>query len=115
MEYYFDHEKFNVYQRTMDFIEMIETILNKIPTGRAYLSDQLKRADTSIALNIAEGAGEFSPNDKKRFYRMARRSATECAAIIDICFKLKIINKNDNDKARNLLVNIVRMLIKLSI
>jgi len=34
--------------------------------------------------NIAEGVGEFSPAEKVRFYRMARRSAHECAAILDV-------------------------------
>ncbi|MBW3534903.1 MAG: four helix bundle protein, partial [Gemmatimonadetes bacterium] len=38
------------------------------------LEDQLDRAATSIVLNIAEGAGEFSLPDKQRFYRMAKRS-----------------------------------------
>ena len=38
---------------------------------------------TSISLNVAEGAGEISPREKVRFYRMAKRSATECAAILD--------------------------------
>ena len=43
-----------------------------------------------MALNIAEGAGEFSPADKARLYRIARRSATECAAILDICERLEL-------------------------
>ena len=34
--------------------------------------------------NIAEGAGEFSPKEKARFYRMARRSANEVAAWLEI-------------------------------
>jgi 23S rRNA-intervening sequence protein len=51
---------------------------------RAYLTAQLQRAGTSIALNSAEGAGEFSPHEKSRFYRMAKRSGTETAAILDV-------------------------------
>ena len=49
--------------------------------GRAHLKDQLDRAGTSIVLNIAEGAGEFSLPDKQRFYRIAKRSATETSAM----------------------------------
>jgi four helix bundle protein len=59
-----------------------------LPKGRAYLADQLRRAATSIALNIAEGAGEFAAREKARFYRMARRSATECGAVLDVCARL---------------------------
>ena len=39
---------------------------------RASLADQLQRAATSIPLNIADGAGEFSASEKARFYRMAQ-------------------------------------------
>ncbi|MEM1418216.1 MAG: four helix bundle protein, partial [Myxococcota bacterium] len=37
-----------------------------------------------MVANIAEGAGEFSPSEKARFYRMARRSAIETVAWIEI-------------------------------
>src|SRR3990167_4826729 len=110
---YFGHEKFNVYQRAIEFVELADYAVTSLPEGRAYISDQLKRASSSIVLNIAEGAGEFSANDKKRFYRMARRSATECAAIIDICIRLNLIKQNDQTKARELLIHIVRMLTKM--
>jgi four helix bundle protein len=46
--------------------------------------NQLRRATTSICLNIAEGAGEFSAKEKAPFYRIAKRAATECAAILDV-------------------------------
>jgi len=35
-------------------------------------------------LNIAEGGSEYSLADKARFFRIARRSASECSAIIDL-------------------------------
>lgn len=110
---YFDHEKFIVYQRAIEFVELTDFAATRLPDGRAYIGDQLKRASSSIVLNIAEGAGEFSSNDKKRFYRMARRSATECAAIIDICARLNLIKQDDQTKARELLLHIVRMLTKM--
>lgn len=110
MTIHFDHEKFTVYQRAIEFVELTDFTVTRLPDGRAYISDQLKRASSSIVLNIAEGAGEFSANDKKRFYRMARRSATECAAIIDICARLNLIKQDEKNKARELLIHIVRML-----
>lgn len=114
MTIHFDHEKFIVYQRAIEFVELSDYAVTNLPEGRAYISDQLKRASSSIVLNIAEGAGEFSANDKKRFYRMARRSATECAAIIDICVRLNLIKQSDQTKARDLLLHIVRMLTKMT-
>ena len=80
----FDHERLDVYQCAIDFIRDAQDTIHSIPPGAASLADQLRRASTSICLNIAEGSGEFSRKEKARFYRIAKRSATECAAIIDI-------------------------------
>ena len=37
-----------------------------------------------MVLNLAEGAAEFRPAEKARFFRMARRSANECMAALDL-------------------------------
>ena len=110
----FDHEKLDVYQSTMEFVVIIETIIKQFPKGRGYLVDQLQRAGSSVPLNIAEGGGEFSPNEKIRFYRMARRSATECAGILDICMRLNLIDEPLNTRSRGLLLRIVSMLTKMA-
>lgn len=73
-----DHEKLDVYKVAIEFTILINLFIKSFPKGNAYLVDQLLRAGSSITLNIAEGGGEFSKNEKIRFYRMARRSATEC-------------------------------------
>jgi four helix bundle protein len=80
--HYFANEKLHVYQAAIEFVLITETIIKQFPKGRAYLIDQLQRAASSISLNIAEGSLEFSKLEKSRFYRMARRSATECAGIL---------------------------------
>lgn len=111
---YFDFEKLDVYKRSIEVIVLIDKITESFPRGRAYLTDQLQRAGTSISLNIAEGSGEFSLNEKSRFYRMAKRSATESAAILDVARKLNIIHEDNYQLGRGLLVRIVSMLTKLS-
>jgi len=109
----FDHERLDVYQAAIKFVILSEEILEELPKGRAYLVDQLQRAASSIALNIAEGAGEFARHEKHRFYRMAKRSATECAAILDVGQKLDLIEIKKLYVARDLLFRIVSMLIKM--
>ncbi len=108
MSHYFDHKKLEVYQASIEFV------VSKLPPGRAYLADQLQRAGTSISLNVAESAGEFSTAEKCRFYRIGKRSATECAAIFDICRRLHLIDETHHIKGRELLVRIVGMLTKLA-
>ena len=110
----FDHEKLDVYRVSIELVILIDEIVEHLPRGRAYLADQLQRAGTSVPLNIAEGAGEYASNEKIRFYRMARRSATECAGILDVCLHLKLIEEERYKKGRELLMRIVAMLIKMS-
>ena len=75
---------------------------------------RLQRAAVSIPLNIAEGAGEFSRKDKRRFYRIALRSATESAAILDVCRRLGLDDGTRLGAGRDLLLRIVAMLMRLT-
>jgi four helix bundle protein len=110
----FDHEKLDVYRAAITLVMLIDEVVEHLPRGRAYLADQLLRAGTSVPLNIAEGAGEYSASEKIRFYRMARRSATECASIFDVCHNLQLIDEARYSKGRELLIRIVAMLTKMA-
>ncbi len=109
-----DHEKLTVYQTAIEFVTLADEIIEHLPRGRAYLSDQLQRAALSIPLNIAEGAGEYAIDEKARFYRMAKRSATECASILDVCQRLELVEEKRYMNGRELLLGIVSMLIKMA-
>jgi four helix bundle protein len=111
---HFDHEAMDVYRVAIEFIALADGVAEKLPRGRAYLADQLRRACASVALNIAEGAGEFAGDEKARFYRMAKRSATECAAVLDVCRRLGLASETALDSGRALLLRIVSMLIPLT-
>ncbi|MGQ0534446.1 MAG: four helix bundle protein [Methanobacteriota archaeon] len=78
------HDRLIAYEKAVDLAAALEDVADGIATRRPDLRDQLLRASASMPLNIAEGAGEFSPADKARFYRIARRSASECTAILDV-------------------------------
>ena len=45
---------------------------------------------------------------------MARRSATECASILDVCKRLNFLDQNQFIKGRELLLRIVAMLTKMT-
>jgi four helix bundle protein len=110
----FDHERLDVYQRALEVLDLCDAIVEQMPPGRAHLKDQLDRAATSIVLNIAEGAGEFSPDEKRRFYRIARRSATEAAAILQIVHRRGHADETRAQEARALLVRVVSMLVRMT-
>jgi len=109
----FDHERLEVYQQALAFLVHADEIAAKLPKGRAYLADQLHRAALSAVLNIGEGAGEFSKKEKARFYRMALRSGTECAAVLDGCRVLQLADFDDIARGRQELFSVVRMLSRM--
>jgi len=111
----FDHEKLHVYRVSIEFVSLAHQIIASI-RGFRPLKDQLHRASTSITNNIAEGAGEFAPAEKRRFYRIARRSATESAAILDTVRCCQLLDDSAPlETGRRLLLEIVKMLTSLAI
>ena len=110
----FDHERLDVYQLALDFLALADDMIERLPRGRGYLADQFARAATSIVLNTAEGAGKFSPGDKRRYYLIAAGSTTESAAIVDVCLRLKLTDKEVHQTAKGMLDRIMSMLVKLA-
>ena len=79
----FDHEKLEVYQESLPFLAWLEPFLERLPKAIS-VREQLDRASTSLALNLAEGNGKFTKPDRCRFFDISRGSALECAAALDV-------------------------------
>lgn len=94
----------------IESVAIADGIVENLPRGRAYLTGQLHSSATSIPLDMADGAGEFNRKDKARFYRMALRSATECATTLDVCHCLNLLEAERRDPGRDLLLRTVSML-----
>jgi four helix bundle protein len=109
---YFDHEKLDVYRYSIAFCAWVGDFLPLITT-KTSAKDQLDRASTSIPLNIAEGNGKFSVKDRARFLEMARGSALECAACLDVLVARKLATAEQVAGAKVDLARIVRMMIGL--
>jgi four helix bundle protein len=108
----FDHEKLNVYGKTLEFIAWVTTILERVPKAMA-VPNQLDRSSTSIPLNIAEGTGKFTAPDRCRYYDSARGSAVECAASLDVLVAKRVLQANEITEGKELLRPIVAMLVGL--
>ena len=112
MKVFFDHEKLDVYREAIDFCGWVGEFLNAI-SGKAAAKDQLDRASTSIPLNIAEGNGKFSVRDRARFLEMARGSALECAACLNVLLVRKLATEEQIEPPKEKLARIVQVLIGL--
>jgi four helix bundle protein len=112
MKIYFDHEQLDVYRDAIALCSWVGDFFVTIP-AKAAAKDQLDRASTSIPLNIAEGNGKFSAKDRARFLEMARGSALECAACLDVLFVRKLSGETQVAEQKEMLARIVQMLIGL--
>lgn len=112
MKIYFDHEKLDVYQQSLSFCGWVGDLLERVK-GKASVKDQLDRASTSVPLNIAEGNAKFSAPDRSRFFEIARGSAVECAACLDVLVARKLVGEEQVVTAKEQLVGITQMLVGL--
>ena len=110
MKTHVDHEKLDVYQKAIGFVSWVDELLEGIPKSLA-VHNQLDRASTSIPLNIAEGNGKYTAADRCRFFDIARGSALECAACLDVLVAKKRMDSAEPGKA--ILVCMVSMLVGL--
>ena len=109
-----DHERLDVYHLALDFLVFANGVIETLPRGRGHLADQFTRASMSVVLNIAEGAGKTSKPDKRRYYLTARGSATESAALLDVCARLKVLDDAGHRSGKEMIVRMVSMLIRLA-
>ena len=107
---FLDAERLDVYQVALSFNAAATLLAGR---GDSILRDQLRRASLSCVLNIAEGAGRRAQGQKRQFYSIARGSAMECAAIVDVLRVRGLASAEEARKARGMLVRIVQMLTKL--
>ncbi len=109
----FDFEKLIVYSKAKDQYESSIKILKENPAIEKNLQHQLKRASSSVILNIAEGSGRFSKADKRYFYIMARGSVYECVAILDLLREEKLVNSYQFERNYSSLEELSKMLLAL--
>jgi four helix bundle protein len=105
-----DAERLVVYDVALE-LQVLSCTL--VPANHRVLQDQLERASLSIVCNIAEGAGRRSRKDKRRIYAIARGSAMETAAIIDVLRLRHLAPEAQCRSARSLSLRVVQMLTKL--
>ena len=109
-----DHERLDVYKLALEVLVLADDVIEHLPRGRGHLADQLTRATISIVLNIAEGAGKFTRPEKRRYYVIATGSATESAAIFDVCLMLKLVTPETHQHGKAMIERVVAMLVKLA-
>ena len=112
-KYHFKFEDLIVYQKAMDFGELVNELVKQFPKHELYaLSSQFRRASDSIALNIAEGY----PGTDAQFIKhlnYAIYSANECVSCSTKSRRRTYINFEQDEENRRLLSELTKMLSSL--
>ena len=83
-----------VYSVTIEVVRGLRPVIEKIARRDSGLADQLRRAATSVPLNVSEGAYVQGGNSRTRFHT-ALGSAAEVRACLDVAEALGYIESVD--------------------
>ena len=106
-------QRLDVYQRAIEFVVVAHEIAALVPKGHAVLVGQLRDAAQSTVANIAEGAGRRTRADSGHHYFMARGSAMESAAHLDVMAAIGLVDAARHRRGVELLEGVVAMLTKM--
>lgn len=111
--YHFKFEDLNVYQKAMDFGELVDVLVRKFPSHELYaLSSQFRRAADSLALNIAEGY----PVSDAQFVKHLNHAIYSTNECVSCSTKAKIrhyINFEEDEENRKLISELTKMMSSL--
>ncbi|MCF7844382.1 MAG: four helix bundle protein [Kiritimatiellales bacterium] len=104
------------WKEAMNFVEEVYKITADFPKSEQYgITNQLRRASTSVVANIAEGFGRYSYAEKAQRYVIARGECSEVKAFLLVATRVKLISKEEihhllelNDKVGRLLSGLIQ-------
>ena len=105
----FAFEKLLVYQKSVDFADLICAYC--LGFGNyGLLTRPLSRAAVAIAARIAEGDCRSAKDDRKNFFLIARATALECAPLLEVALRRKLLTPKDHEALKSQLEEITCML-----
>jgi four helix bundle protein len=106
-----DANKLHVYNVALELHTLASTLVASL---NRIVRDQLERASLSVVLNTAEAGGRHSRREKARYYAIARGSATEVAALLDVLERRRLAPPSSIRTGRRLAIRVVQMLTRMN-
>lgn len=93
------YKDLDIYKEGYSLSLEIYKLTAKYPKNEIFgLTSQIRRAATSVVLNIAEGYGRQSKDDFKRFLKFSLGSNNETITLIELSKDLNYLSKEEYDK-----------------
>lgn len=91
-----DFKELKIWKQAYDLTLSVYHLLDKIPESeKANIIDQMRRAVTSIPLNIAEGCGSSSKKVFRSHLDHSFKSSNELEVLIYLCRDLKYFSQDE--------------------
>ncbi len=95
-----NHYNLDVYKEAKKFRKACYELIIKLPATEKYnLTDQIRRASTSVVLNLSEGSSRKSQVERNRYYEISRGSIIEIDTCLEIIFEENWLNMEELEKA----------------
>lgn len=108
---YFRFEKMEIWQEAITISDALFDFSERADQKRFYkFAEQLRAASMSISNNIAEGSGSFSDKEFANFLNISRRSVFECANILHLFLRRKIISIEEKSLLYSKLIKLSKMI-----
>ena len=105
-----DFKKLNVWKKAHDLTLGVYSATRSFPPEEVFgLRSQMRRASSSIGINIAEGCGHSSQLELRRYLRMSQGSASELEYELLLARDLGLLSEKAYGDLSNQVVEIKRM------
>ena len=104
------HDDTRIYKRSLELVRLTAQVIDQLPTGYAFLVDQLKRASSSVPLNFSEGYSKKTIREQHHYFRIARASAYEVSAAFDVADCFGVISQAHLTKGKDLCDHLAAMI-----
>jgi len=104
---------FVAYECGLEVVRQVSGLVSALERRDSDLASQLRRAATSVVLNIAEGNGR-SGKERIRFFRFAQGSAREVVAAIELAEAWSYVDRASTQELLDKATRVVRLLCGLT-
>jgi len=105
--------KFETYNVSLQLIDKLRPLVAMIATHDRDLADQIRRAGSSVPLNICEGSKRVG-RDRNHSFRIAAGSAAEVRAALAVACGWGYLNSQDAKAADDLLDRVLALLWRIT-
>ena len=100
---FFAFEDLDIYHLSVEVAALVYELTGDFPADERFgLTNQLRRAATSVTLNIAEGRGRGTDKDFARFLMQSRGSLYEVVSALHLAVRLGYLPEAETERVNEL-------------